>query len=269
MKHIQWVLPIVALLGLAMILGEDITAARAEVSKPPQQVIDQIDPDNYDTQWAWQYFVVVEKSTKTWKDEQTGLMIEEYYERRRSPDWWPVSNETLTLCQDQIDQTGQLLYGQMAPDQAVTCVYDADEEVYRSTKAKISETDYVQQKQWNTAHKYCGNDDCLVWGTFYAMFRDQFQWVRTNTKWTIKNWYHKWGCKSECLRCNNTTFVLYYQEGPKQPTWSGNTSIMQTYAYSFKEGKEFGATQETARVDASAYYNGVFKKTLTTVQVWD
>jgi len=251
------------LLSLALLLGlggsVTLVQAQEQNTNPLRnENLENIDPDNYDMQAVFQPgspWIVVEKWNKTYKDPKSGLTIEEYYERRHSPEWWPVSEKALELC-NQNDNPN------------VTCEAVGDDEVLRTTKAKKSDTDYVQQKMWNAAHKLCDTAGCVV-GTFYAMYRTQYKWVRTSSVWNIKNAKLTWGCPATCIMCSGGIYSYVRYKGPANAVWSGNQSVMVTDSYSFAEGLDFGPGQETAKVLSDAYYNNVKFKTISTQQTWN
>jgi hypothetical protein len=242
----------VMVFGLAALILASIAAvpSYAEPKTPlPKDpiVIVTAEPSNEDKDWP-----IVRIETWDHMDELTGEVRTHRVIVREAPSSYRPSPEWLEC-------------PLVEPKDELNCIY-------RGTQTKTDQ-DWaggvtVNLKSW--AHKYCRDYDPNCFDKYYALWKSEFWWTRSDPAWTVKNAIYRAGC-SGCPNCY-TGYVEYpyFQYGPLTPGWNDNNTswVYRPLLYwpplmpSMDAGIPLGANLESKAYVNDWYYGNMFVETL-------
>lgn len=241
-----------------------------QLSTPDGVQVELIPWDEYvplDSNWK-----IVESYWTVEYDPDTGQAIRVFYERRVAPpDYRPPEQVIQAQCRG-IAEALAASGDEIRP--AFDCQFEASESVTRRTADyREPNSDFVRNTLKSYANKYCDRGDCGL-TQFFAMWRDETHWYRTNIHWAVRNAVHRWGCPGTCVLCTGALYDAVQEYTIGTVRWQCPSRCRHSTVYGFNyvwpAGAENGAgLNPKSVVRYQTYYDNILRKTKSTVVNWN
>lgn len=205
-------------------------------------------------------------------DPETGQAMRVYYERRVSPPGYRPPEDIIRAQCSRIAEGLAAADGGILP--AFDCQYEASESITRrSADNRVPGSDFVRNTLKSYANKYCDRGDCGL-TQFFAMWRDETHWYRTNTHWTVRSAVHRWGCPASCVLCTGKIYDTFQEYNIGTVRWQCPDKCRHSTVYGFNyvwpAGAENGAgLNPKSLVRYQTYYDNIFRKSKSTTVNWN